>query len=226
MANRMFILGSTGTGKSTSLRNLDPKETFILQCVDKELPFKGWKKKYSKISKENLEGNRGFTKNYSSIMKQLNYINASRKEIKYIIIDDSNYLMTEDFMSRVMTKTAKGEAFQKYNEMAYNFYSLMNLIESLRGDLTVVMLAHTQTSDEGNRTFKTVGKLLDNTIILEGLVSVILETHIKEGEYKFQTNQLDGSEPCKTPLGMFDDKFIDNDLKLVIDRIKEYDEEE
>lgn len=226
MANRMFILGDSGTGKSTSMRNLDPKETFVLQCINKELPFKGWKKKYVKISKENMEGNRGFTKNYNNILKQLNYINDSRKEIKTIVIDDSNYLMTDDFMGRVMTKTAKGEAFQKYNEMAFNFYNLMNVIESLRDDLTVIMMSHTQTDDYGNRTFKTVGKLLDNTIVLEGLVSVILETCIKEGEYKFQTNLIDGTEPCKTPLGMFEDKFIDNDLKSVIDRIREYEEEE
>ena len=88
MSKRIFILGESGTGKSTSLRNLNSEETFILQCVNKDLPFKGWKSKYKPISKENLNGNRGFTKQYEDLFKQLKYINSNRKDIKNIVIEE------------------------------------------------------------------------------------------------------------------------------------------
>ena len=86
-------------------------------------------------------------------------------------------------------------------------------------------MAHTQTNEDGNRSFKSVGKLLDNMIVLEGLVTFVIESSIKENRYVFQTNNNDGTEPCKTPLGLFaeDEIFIDNDLKIVIDRIREFD---
>lgn len=223
MAEKVFILGESGTGKSTSLRNLDPSSTFILQCVNKRLPFKGWKSKYKMISKENPKGNLAFSNDYDHIAKQLGYIHHNRPEIKLVIIDDSHYLMTDDFMSRVTQKVSKGEGYERYNQIGYNFYSLIKLIEVLRDDLIVVFMAHTQVNEDGHRSFKTVGKMLDNIIVLEGLATIILETSIKDKKYVFQTNKQDGTEPCKSPMGMFEDLFMDNDLKIVIDKIREYD---
>jgi len=224
MAQCLFILGDSGSGKSTSLRNLNPEEVFILQAIKKQLPFKGWKKNYTVLTRENPSGNLGFSPDYKTAIHQLKYISEKTNK-KIVIVDDSNYLMTNDFMSRVMEKATKGDVFSKYNEMAYNFHNLTKVIENLRDDLTVVLMAHTQTNDDGNRTFKTIGKLLDDKIKLEGLVSIILETKIKDGRYVFQTNKIDGSEPCKTPLEMFDDIYIDNDLQDVINVITDYENE-
>ncbi len=225
MAEKIFLLGLSGTGKSTSLRNLNPEETFIIQCVKKKLPFKGYKDKYVDLSKDNPNGNKCFTKDYEKIGKQLKYLSNERKEIKTIILDDSSYLLTDDFMGRVTKKVSKGEGFEKYNQIAFNFYQLLDTIESLRDDLIVIFIAHTQLNDDGTRTFKTVGKLLDSMIVMEGLVTIVIESSIKDGRYVFQTNKKDGSEPCKTPHGMFeeDELFIDNDLQVVLDRIEEFD---
>lgn len=222
MAEKIFVLGNSGTGKSTSLRNLNPEDTFILQCVNKKLPFKGWRSKYTKISKDNPNGNLSLSKNYDNLRKQLIYIHNKRKDIKVVIIDDSHYLMTGDFMNRITEKVSKGGGFEKYNQIAYNFYNLLELVENMRDDIIVFFIAHTQTNDDGTRSFKTVGKLLDNTIVLEGLATIILESKIREKKYVFQTNKIDGTEPCKAPLEMFEDIYIDNDLKEVINRIREY----
>lgn len=223
MAEKVLILGNPGTGKSTSLETLNPEATFIIQSVVKRLPFKGWKNKYKMISQENPNGNLSITHDYETIEKQLKYIDSKRPEIKTVIIDDANYLMTEDLMARVPKKTLKGEAFEKYNQIAYNFHHLLKAVEPLRNDLIVVFLAHTQINDDGSRSFKTVGKLLDNTIVIEGLATIVLESVIKENKYLFQTNKIDGTEPCKTPKGMFEEKFISNDMQLVIEKIEEYD---
>lgn len=225
MAEKIFILGNSGTGKSTSLRNLNPEETFIIQCLNKKLPFKGWKSKYKNLTKEEPNGNKTFSKDYTTITKQLKYISEKRNEIKTVILDDSSYLLTEDFMSRITQKASGNSAFEKYNIIANNFYTLLNLIDELREDLVIVFIAHTQTDDDGTRHFKTVGKLLDNMIVLEGLVTIILESTIKEKHYMFQTNKKDGNEPCKSPMGMFeeDELFIENDLQIVIEKIRNFD---
>ena len=225
MAEKIFILGDSGTGKSTSLRNLKPEETFIIQCLNKKLPFKGWKSKYIDMNEENPNGNKSFSKDYTVIRKQLKYISNKRPEIKTIILDDSSYLLTDDFMTRVTQKVNKGEGFEKYNQIAHNFYSLLELVDTLREDLIVVFMAHTQTDDQGIRKFKTVGKLLDSMIILEGMVTIIIESSIKDGKYVFQTNKKDGTEPCKSPLEMFDENelFIENDLNVVLDKIRKFD---
>ena len=173
MAEKIFILGNSGTGKSTSLRNLNPEDTFILQGVNKKLPFKGWKNKYTKISKENPKGNLSLSKNYDNLRKQLVYIHNKRKDIKIVIIDDSHYLMTGDFMNRITEKVSKGGGFEKYDPIAYNFYSILKLVWSIREDIIVL------TND-------------------------------------------DGTKPCKAPLKMFEDLYIDNNLKDVIDKIREY----
>lgn len=225
MAEKIFLLGNSGTGKSTSLRNLDEKETFIIQCVNKKLPFQGWKTKYTDISIENPSGNKVVSKDYSNIAKRLKYIDVKRKEIKTVIIDDSSYLLTNDFMTRIPQKTSGNAVFEKYNFIAHNFYTLLELVDSLRDDLIVVFIAHTQTEEDGSRKFKTVGKLLDNMIVLEGLVTIVLESSIRDNKYVFQTNKKAGNEPCKSPLGMFeeDELFIDNDLNVVLKKIRNFD---
>lgn len=223
MAEKILILGNSGTGKSTSLRSLDPETTFIIQCVNKKLPFKGWKSKYTQITESNPNGNLCFTNDYQDIWKKLKYINNKLPKIKTVIIDDAHYLMTDDFMNRVTQKVSKGEGYEKYNQIAFNFHSLLKTAENMRDNINVFFLAHTQTDDYGHRSIKTVGRLLDSMIVIEGLVSIILESSIKDGKYVFQTNKKDGTEPCKSPMGMFEELFIDNDLQYVIEKINEYD---
>jgi len=224
MAEKVFIEGYTGTGKSYSLRNLDPNKTFIIQVVKKMFPFKGGKSKYKLITKENPHGNLARCKDYSGITKILKYVNSQRPEIEVIILDDIHYVITKDYMKRIPDKEAKGDTYKKFGEMAYNFDFLLNIAEDLRDDLYIFFLAHTQVNSDGSRSFKTIGKMLDEKIVLEGLVSIVLESKRREDKYVFQTNLSDSSEPCKSPYGMFEELYIDNDLNEVLNKIKEFNE--
>lgn len=222
MAEKIFIEGFTGSGKSYSLRNLNPQKTFIIQVVKKMLPFKGSKNDYQLISKKNPQGNLARCKDYEGVIKILKYVNKERPKIEVIILDDVHYLITKDYMRRIPDKETKGDTYKKFGEMAYNFDFLLNMAEDLRNDLYIFFLAHTQVNSDGTRTFKTIGKMLDEKIVLEGLVSIVLEAKRRENKYVFQTNLSDSSEPCKSPYGMFEDLYIDNDLNFVLKKIKEF----
>lgn len=216
MAEKILLLGKSGTGKSTSFRNMPPDETFILQCVNKRLPFKGSRKKFS-LENKNLY----YSKNYKNIISSIKKLNTIKK-IKYIIIDDSHYLMVHDFMKRIPNKAIGGEVFERYNEIGYNFYMLLELIDSLRDDLVVVFVAHTETDEKGEKRFKTIGRMIDNKVQIEGLSTYILESNVIDGNYKFATNKQDDWDIAKTPLGMFEELHIDNDLYKVLKKIEKY----
>ena len=219
MAELVMVLGTSGTGKSTSLRNLNPEETFVIQAAKKALPFKGWKKKFN-------ESNLFFSKDYAMIKKTIKFINEKRPNIKQIVIDDSSYLLTDDFMKRIPHKATGGEVFEKYNEIGYNFYNLISMVEKLRDDLFVVFIAHTDTSDNGQKHFKVVGKMLTNMVVLEGKATYILESGVESGKYFFKTNSFDFGDIAKTPMGMFKEIEIENDLNMVLEKIKEYEGDE
>ena len=215
MANLIMILGESGTGKSTSIENLDPKETFIIQVVNKPLPFRGYKSKYPLRNKENPQGNRFISDRADLIMKILDSLNKE-ETIKNIIIDDSQYVMANEFMRR-----AKEKSYEKFTEIGQNFYTLIDKANDMREDINIIFLHHVQTTDAGITKAKTVGKILDNTIGIEGRFSIVLGTEIEDGKYYFRT-QNNGSDTCKSPKGMFEDLRIPNDLQLVINKIKEY----
>ena len=215
MANLIMILGESGTGKSTSIENLDPKETFIIQVVNKPLPFRGYKAKYSLRNKENPKGNRFVSDKSDLIMKILDSLNKE-KTIKNIIIDDSQYIMANEFMRR-----AKEKGFDKFTEIGQNFYMLIDKANDMRDDINVIFLQHIEINDAGRVKAKTIGKLLDDKVGIEGRFTVVLMTEIEDGNYYFRT-QNNGNDTCKSPKGMFEELRIPNDLKIVIDKVNEY----
>ena len=215
MANMIMIIGESGTGKSTSIENLNEKETFIIQAVDKPLPFKEYKKKYPLRSKENPKGNRFISDKSEIIIKILSTLDKE-KEIKNIIIDDSQYVMANEFMRR-----AKEKGFDKFIEIGQNFYNLIDKANSMREDINVIFLQHIEVTDNGKEKAKTIGRLIDEKICLEGRFTIVLATEVEDKVYYFRT-QNNGNDTCKSPKGMFDELRIPNDLNYVIQKSNEY----
>lgn len=211
--NAILIMGESGTGKSTSLRNLNPEETFIINVLDKPLPFKGAKGKY----KQKKGGNYFPTDNSAMIVKIISNINANRPEIKNIIIDDFQYIMANEYMRR-----ARERGYDKFTEMAQNVSFILNAVTQTRDDLFCFMLSHTESNDStGKVKCKTIGKMIDNVITLEGVFTIVLHSMIVERQYKFLT-QNDGTHIAKSPLGMFDEIYLDNDLAVIKKQIINY----
>ena len=225
MSRLISITGESGTGKSSSIRTLNPKETFIINIASKPLPFKGWRSAYTIWNKENPNGNYINTSDVQTISAILNYIDKKRPEIKNVILDDAQFIMAFEYMDRASEK-----GYQKFTEIAQKFYSVLKAAIALRDDLNVIMTCHSEnvgTSEEPKYKIKTLGKLLDNSITVEGLFTYVLFAMIKEGDdgkpnYVFQTHS-DGATTAKTPMGCFEDDFIPNDLQFVLNNIIEYD---
>ena len=215
MATLIMILGESGTGKSTSIENLNPQETFIIQVVDKPLPFRGFKSKYPLRNKENPAGNRFISDRADKIIRILDTLNKEQK-IKNVIIDDSQYIMANEFMRR-----AKEKGYEKFTEIGQNFYALIDKSNEMREDMNIIFLHHKEISEAGISKAKTIGKLLDDKVGIEGRFSIVLTTEIEDGNYYFRT-QNNGSDNCKSPKGMFTDLRIPNDLDFVIKKIDEY----
>lgn len=215
MSNMIMILGESGTGKSTSIETLKPEETFIIQVVDKPLPFKGFKSKYPLLNKDNKDGNRVVTDEVDKILSALKIVN-DRKEITNLIIDDSQYIMANEYMRRGNEK-----GYDKFTEIAMKFYKVIDKAMDLRENLNVIFLHHTDITDNGKIKAKTIGKLIDNAVALEGRFSTVLMTEVDDGKYYFRT-QNSGYDTCKSPRGMFEDLRIPNDLQYVVDKANEF----
>ena len=212
MSKSMLILGDSGSGKTASLRNLDPKITLLIQSEAKDLPFrpKGWKQ----FDKKNLDGSIFAVNDYQRIKNVI--IGGVRSGKKIIIIDDANYLMMAEEFRRI------GETgFKKFSEMALNFLNLIQFSKALPADVLVYFIAHTQTSPEGRVSIKTTGKMLDDKVVVEGLFTMVLVCSARDGKHFFETHT-NGNTPTKTPIGMFDESEIENDLNLVTNSINEY----
>ena len=230
MAEMIAIVGESGSGKSTSIRNLNPAETFIISTTGKRPGIKGALKKYPNFTKPDsgYTGNFVTTANVDKIDTILKYINTKRPDVKVVVIDDFQYVMAFEAMDR-----AGDKGFDKFTQMAQHAYQVLKSAMNLRDDLYVVVSTHSEnTGDRINPYYKmkTLGKMLDNTITLEGLFTYVFFTAIQRDDdgnpsYKFMTNS-DGTTTGKSPMGLFNDLYIDNDLKLVIDRIEEYNSED
>jgi hypothetical protein len=234
MANGIAIVGDSGSGKSTSIGNipelkikgLNPKETFIINVKGKPLPVKGWKKLYAPIdvSGPPKVGNYLSTTNTALIIKTLQYITANRPDIKNVVLDDSQYIMSEEFMANALKA-----GYDKFNRMAKNMYDVINTGISMREDVNFIILTHDDEED-GKSKIKTLGKMLDDKVNLAGLFTVVLYTTTKttmQGtEYFFVTNKHISDRGihimAKSPVGMFEEKLIPNDAGFVLDKIKEY----
>lgn len=215
MSNLVLILGESGTGKSTSIESLNEEETFIIQIINKPLPFKGFKAKYPLLNKEKTDGNRLVTDKSQSIIGCLNWIN-SQEHIKSVIIDDFQYVLSNEYMSRAMEK-----GYDKFTEMAKNYYSIIQVAQQLRENLNIIFMSHSEQKEDGTTKVKTIGKALDSKVTIEGLFTIVLNTSIEDGEYYFAT-QNNGFNTTKSPRGMFEELKIPNDLKYVITKINEY----
>ena len=229
-AETIAIVGESGTGKSTSLRNLNPEETFIISTTGKPLPFRGWKKKYSpiKISADGISGNYFTSSKWDQILKILQIVDKKMPHIKQVIVDDFQYVLSYEFVDRA-TETG----YQKFSELAQHAMEILRYSEKMRDDCKMIFLTHSENvGDAMNPKYviKTVGKLLAEKVTLEGLFTYIFFTRVSEGtdgrmEYKLLTNS-DGTCVAKTSLGMFEEMEIDNDLNEIIKVIDEYNEGE
>lgn len=229
-AETIAIVGESGTGKSTSLRNLNPETTFIISTTGKPLPFRAWKKKYMpiKIEGKNVSGNYYVSSKWDQILKILQIIDKMMPHIKQVIIDDFQYVLSYEFVDR-----ATEVGYTKFSELAQHAMEILRYSEKMREDCKMIFLTHSENvGDNVNPKYviKTVGKLLSEKVTLEGLFTYIFFTKVNEGdsgrmEYKLITNN-DGSCVAKTSLGMFEDLEIDNDLDEIIKVIDAYNEGE
>ena len=204
MSIATIIIGQSGTGKSASMRNLDPANTLLIQAIKKPLPFKstGWKDVHA-------GGNIYLSDNSMQIC------NAMKKTSRdIIVIDDFQYTMANEFMRRVTDQEAGASAFQKYNEIAKNAWDILNCASSLPDNKRVYFLSHSQADENGNVKIKTIGKLLDEKITIEGMVSIVLRTSLVNGNYLFSTVN-SGHDTTKAPIGLFENELIENDLAFV-----------
>lgn len=198
MAILVMVYGQSGTGKSTSLRNFSSDEVSIINVSGKPLPFR---KKLQTWS----------TNNYQEIISVLPRITTPA-----IVIDDATYLIVDEFV-----RNAKVSGYQKFTDMAQNFAALIEIARLLPGDKIVYFMGHSEQSEDGREHFKTIGKMLDEKVVVEGKFSIVLKTIVKDGRYMFSTHN-NGQDTVKTPMGMFDTDTIDNDLRMVDQTIREY----
>lgn len=221
MSNTTLIIGASGSGKSTSLRNLNPKETFCINVLDKPLPFRAYKSRYKNISGwDDKEANYYATDDYARIIKCIRMVNDNRPDIKILILDDFNYVMCNEFMRR-----SSERGFDKYSEMAAHVHAIIQELNATRPDLFCFVLSHNDADSTGFMRLKTIGKLLSEKVEIEGMVTTVLHSMVIDGNYKFLT-QNTGSHLAKSPYEMFDDKYIDNDLVYVVQQMKNYFNEE
>ena len=202
MSIATLILGNSGSGKSTSLRNLDPERTLLIQCIKKPLPFRssGWKTRLTLKS----EGNVIQTSEPDIIEKIL--LTAPHD---IVVVDDYQAVMVNELMNR---STEKG--YEKFTEIGKHAYNVFQAAGSRPENRRVYILAHTQTDDFGQVRMKTVGKMVDQTLVPEGYFTIVLRTEIINGQYLFAT-QTNGQDCCKSPIDMFADRHIPNDLAAV-----------
>jgi energy-coupling factor transporter ATP-binding protein EcfA2 len=214
------IVGQTGSGKSTSIKHLNPAETYIINVAKKELPFKGSEKLYNTEAKNYKE-----VDDANEITRLLKTISEKAPHIKNIIIEDSNYIMGFNMVAK-----ATEVGFTKFSIMAKDMVDLFRTARQLRDDVTVFYLTHPEEVMDGSDVIgykiKTAGKLIDNQVLLEGLLTVCLYTLVEEkkdgtAEYSFVTNRFK-KYPAKSPDGMFTETKIPNNLQLVVDTLTEY----
>lgn len=204
MAIPVLIIGKSGAGKSTSLRNCAGDNNWnLIRVLNKPLPFKG------KI-------NGWHTDEYHQVMKYL----ASSKA-KSIVIDDAGYLITNMFMSGHASQGSGNAIFSFYNKIGDSFWNLIQFITKLPEDKVVYVIMHEDSNENGDIRPKTIGKILDEKVNVEGMFTIVLRCKEESGKHLFVTQAADGAV-SKSPMGMFDDLIIDNDLKMVDDKIRDY----
>lgn len=215
MSHVICIAGESGTGKTTSMRNLDPNTTLYIDCDKKGLSWKGWKQQFSGEKKNYL-----VTDFPQVALQALRKVNEqdSMKHIRVVVVDTLNGLMVADEMRRT-----KEKGYDKWQDLAQSIYDLVDYSLTMRDDVTVVFVAHTQTDHDDNgymfTRIKTSGRKLDK-ITLESKFSTVLLSKCIDGRYVFETQA--NFSTAKSPMGAFPEKEIDNDITAVIEALKDY----
>jgi hypothetical protein len=194
----VLLIGQSGSGKSTSLRNFKGDEVAVVNVLGKPLPFKS-------------DIKAGKCDDYAKILNAI-----AHTDKKTIVIDDANYLITNEFMNKSSVK-----GFDKYNEMGNNFFNLINGIKNIEGGKTVYLIMHEDTDENGNVKPKTIGKLLDDKVNIQGMFTICIRSMFDNGNYIFRL-KTNGQDCVKTPFGMFENDTMENDLKAFDEVVREY----
>lgn len=201
MSKIILIIGRSGSGKSTSLRNYVKGEVAVISVLGKELPFRTTITPYVAPS-------------YEEVVRGM--AGAVKKGIKTIFIDDVGYLITHEFMA-----TTREKGYEKFGILAENFYNLIQYSQSLPADVNVYLTMHEEVNEFGGVKPKTIGKMLDEKVVIEGYFTIVLRAAKEDGKHIFRT-RTDGIDVVKTPIGMFENESIDNDLKAVDQAIRDF----
>ena len=216
MSTAALILGESGTGKSTSIRNLNPEETFIVNVIGKPLPFRGAPSKYTKLSADGLTGNYYATDDVATIKRVISLINNKRLDIKTLVIDDFGYTISNSFMRK-----ANERGYDKFVSIGRDMFEILDLITNIREDMFCFVMMHVDTDANGKSKPRTIGRMIDQYVCIEGKFTNCFHTIVNDGVYQFITNN-DNVHMAKTPLGMFDSLYIDNDLQYVKEQMHAY----
>lgn len=198
MAQIVLILGESGTGKSASMRNFDAADVALVNVGKKPLPFRG---KFETLISSDAD-------------EIINFMKKTDKKV--IVIDDAQYIMAFQYMRRM-----RETGWDKFNDIQGDFFNVLDAAKELDENKIVFFLSHLETKDDGRQKIKTIGKMLDEKITIEGLFTVVLKTYVADGKYYFVT-QNSGMDTVKSPIGMFPAVTIDNDLKYVAEKIRNY----
>jgi hypothetical protein len=209
MSISTVILGESGSGKSASMRNMDPATTLLIQVVKKPLPFrsKGW----SYLSATNKTGNMIVSDDWVAISAMMR-----KTQRKVIVVDDFQYVLANEFMRR-----SDERGYDKFTEIAKHAWELFNVANTLPDDVRVYLMSHTQTNEQGDIKLKTIGKMLDEKITPEGLFTIVLRTVVTDKDYFFSTRN-NGHDTVKSPIGLFDSERVPNDLAVIDAQISTY----
>lgn len=203
MSIPVLIIGASGTGKSTSMRNFTPDAVELINVERKPLPFRN---KFKPLN----------TDSYREICKAMK---ATKKKV--VVIDDAGYLITNRFMRGHSAGGCGNSVYSLYNQLADDFWKLVEFSKVLEPDKIVYFMMHEDIKENGTVKPKTIGKMLDEKVCIEGMFTIVLRSAYEDGKYIFHTNT-NGFDVCKTPIEMFETPDIENDLKMVDEKIREY----
>ena len=213
MSKALLIMGESGSGKTTSCRNLDPETTYYIDCDKKGLSWRGWRDNYSVENRNYV-----CTDRPEAVQRLVANVAEKAPHVKNVVIDTINGIMVADEMRRIREK-----GYDKWVDLASCVWALIDTAYSYRDDLTIIFLAHSQTErDDNGYTFtrvKTNGRKLDK-IVLESKFTVVLLSKCVDGKYLFEVHA--NNSTVKSPLGMFDSKEIPNDVTKVLEAMEEY----
>lgn len=215
MSKVICIAGESGSGKTTSMRNLDPETTMYIDCDKKGLSWKGWRNQYNGEKKNYLQTD--FPQVALQALKKIDK-EEQYKHIRVVVVDTINGLMIADEMRR-----CKEKGYDKWQDLAQSIYDLIDYALTMRDDVTIIFVAHTQTDHDDNgymfTRIKTSGRKLDK-ITLESKFSTVLLSKCVDGKFLFETQA--NFSTAKTPMGAFEEKKIDNDIVQVMKALEEY----